>query len=222
MSTPTIRDREIRTALRRKIEEVYRNDSDTLIIDELGLCEGDARIDVAVVNGSLTGYEIKSAADTLQRLPHQVDIYGRLLDEVTLVSSKCHLDKAKAIVPEWWGLSEATETSGQIAFEVVREPQQNPLVDPFAVVQLLWKDEALMLLKQLGLQKGMRGKARPLVWKCLSDAISLPELSTLVRQQLKARRNWRLVGERASYDDSCPPSSTSLNYPDSGCGQHKG
>jgi hypothetical protein len=216
-----MRDREIRAALRHQIEDVYRNDDGTLIIDELGLCEGDARIDVAVVNGELTGYEIKSEADTLQRLPHQVNVYSRLLDQVTVVSSKRHLDKAKSMVPEWWGLSEATEITGEISFEVIREPQQNPSVDPFAVVQLLWKDEALMLLTQLGIHKGMRSKTRPLVWKRLCEATTLPELSALVRQQLKARRNWRLVAERASDDDLCLLSSTSLSCPAAEYEQHK-
>lgn len=216
-----MRDRDIRAALHVQIEEAYRNDGDTLVIDELGLCEGDARIDVAVVNGSLTGYEIKSEADTLQRLPHQVSVYSRLLDQITLVSTERHLDKAKAMVPEWWGLSGATEAGGQVQLEVVREAQQNPTVDPLAVVQLLWKDEALVLLTQLGIHKGMRSKPRPLLWKRLCEATTLSELSGLVRQQLKARRNWRLVAERALDDDLFPLSSTSSDSPAFECAPRK-
>jgi hypothetical protein len=198
-----MRDRDIRVALRQEIDTTYRDDADTLVIDELGLCEGEARIDIAVINGCLNGYEIKSEADTLQRLPNQVNVYSRLLDHVTVVSGGCHLEKAKTIVPEWWGLSEVIGASGTITFHVVREPRQNPLIDPFALVQLLWKDEALALLAQLGLEKGMRSKPRPVVWNRLCEATTQPELSNMVRQQLKARRNWRPAGERALGGDLC-------------------
>ena len=44
---------------------------DTIVLDELGLCHGDVRIDVASVNGELSGYEIKRHADTLARRPKQ-------------------------------------------------------------------------------------------------------------------------------------------------------
>lgn len=202
-----MRDREIRAALRRQIEEAHTDD-DTLVIDELGVCEGDARVDIAVVNGSLTGYEIKSEADTLQRLPHQADVYSRLLDQVTVVSSGRHLEKAKLIIPEWWGLSEVVERSSRIEFIAVREARDNPSIDPFALVQLLWKDEALNLLTELGLQRGMRSKPRPIVWKRLCEATTQPELSDMVRQQLKARRNWRPAAEQASDGDLCQPCAT--------------
>jgi hypothetical protein len=215
-----MRDREIRAALRQEIEAIYSNEGDTLVIDELGVCEGDARVDIAVVNGALTGYEIKSEADTLQRLPHQAKVYSRLLDQVTIVSSGRHLEKAKLIVPEWWGLSEVVERQGRIEFSGVREPQDNPSVDPFALAQLLWRDEALNLLIELGVQKGMRSKSRPAIWKRLCDSTSLPELSALVRQQLKARRSWKSVRPQASNGDSSQRSATLLDSRVSLCAQH--
>ena len=48
---------------------------DVLIIDELGLAHAQSRIDLAVFNGHLHGYEIKSAGDTLERLPRQLSFY---------------------------------------------------------------------------------------------------------------------------------------------------
>jgi hypothetical protein len=210
-----MRDREIRAALRIQIESVYRNDATTLVIDELGLCEGDAIVDIAVVNGSLTGYEIKSEADTLQRLPRQVEVYSRLLDQVTVVSSSRHLQKVKQIVPDWWGLLEATAGTDEIEFRVMRQPNVNPSVDSFALAQLLWRDEALAVLKELGLDKGIRNKTRRDIWKRLSESTSTPQLAALVRNQLKARRSWRSVAEQASDGDSYLLCATSLDSPDS-------
>jgi hypothetical protein len=215
-----MRDSDIRGALRGRLREIHKHEEDTLIIDELGLCEGDARIDLAVVNGSLSGYEIKSELDTLQRLPHQADVYSRLLDQITVVSSCRHLEKAKSIVPDWWGLTEVFERDGTVEFNVFREPQNNPSVDVFSLVQLLWRDEALALLTELGLQKGVLSKSRHIIRKRLCEATTLSELSALVRRQLKARESWRSARLPVSNDDSSLLSSRSPNCRGSLCDQH--
>ncbi len=80
------------------------NDSNTRIIEEFGSCQGNARVDVAVINGSIHGYEIKSEKDTLKRPPIQKEYYNRTLDFVTLVCEETHLEKAEQIIPNWWGI----------------------------------------------------------------------------------------------------------------------
>jgi len=60
-----------------------------------------------VVNGKLHGYEIKSDADTLKRLPAQAEVYSAVFDLVTIVVGEHHLDTVRAIVPEWWGIVKA-------------------------------------------------------------------------------------------------------------------
>ncbi len=64
-----MRDRDVRQALRRKVLRDHIGDSSTLVLDELGLRHGTCRVDIAVVNSLLHGYEIKSDADNLARLP---------------------------------------------------------------------------------------------------------------------------------------------------------
>ena len=81
-----IKDIDIRQVLLKKLSAEYRYDPDTIIIEELGLCQGEARIDLALVNGFIHGYEIKSERDTLERLPSQIEIYCRTLDTVTIVA----------------------------------------------------------------------------------------------------------------------------------------
>lgn len=53
-------DSDIRPVLRSRLRLKHANDTDTVVIEELGLCRGQVRVDVSVVNGLLHGYEIKS------------------------------------------------------------------------------------------------------------------------------------------------------------------
>ena len=75
-----IRDAEVRPALRTYLEQQELAHPDTLLIEELGLCQGQARIDLATVSGVLHGYEIKSNRDRLTRLASQAATYSRVLD----------------------------------------------------------------------------------------------------------------------------------------------
>src|SRR4051812_9025889 len=111
---------------------------------------------MAVVNGSLCGWEIKSERDTLSRLSSQADAYCRVFDQVTLVASERHLPKVTDAVPSWWGLSLVCEnTTGDGRLEPLRAPKDNPGTDPEALVELLWRDEAMALLIDRGLGAGL-------------------------------------------------------------------
>jgi len=98
---------QLRSAVKRKILARYENDPNTRILDELGLRHGAARIDIAVVNGIVHGYELKSDADNLKRLPRQIQIYDSVLDKVTLVVGSRHAKEAERMVPPWWGIKVA-------------------------------------------------------------------------------------------------------------------
>jgi hypothetical protein len=101
------------SALHRELRAEYHDDDEaTLILDELGLCQGAVRADVAVVNGSLAGFEIKSDRETLARLPNQVEVYGRVFDYVTLIVGPKHAAAIRKAVPAFWGIVVATEDDG--------------------------------------------------------------------------------------------------------------
>ena len=67
-----MRDSDIREVLLDSWQKKYFSDESTRVFEELGLCQGDARVDVAVVNGSIHGFEIKSERDSLDRLSNQL------------------------------------------------------------------------------------------------------------------------------------------------------
>lgn len=191
-----MRDIDVRLALHDKVLHEHRKDSDTRVLDELGVRHGVSRVDVAVVNGYLHGYEIKSDSDTLQRLPNQVAIYNEVFDHVTLVVGAKHAEKAASIIPDWWGIRVATEGKrGGISFKVSRKPKKNPGINPIALAELLWRDEVVQELQILGESGPILRKPRATLYQYLAEVMELDELRTVVRQRLKARENWR--GQRS-------------------------
>ena len=191
-----MRDIDIRRELRAD-GRLHPGEPDTRIVEELGLCQGVARVDLAVVNGTIHGYEIKSERDTLTRLPGQVAVYSRVLDYVTVVTAPAHADKARGLVPEWWGIWTATNGKRGIRLRELRSAFRNPGVDPFALAQLLWREEALEALIASDLASGMRSKSRKEMWSRLAMELTLDELGGTVRECLKNRaKNWRVAVQR--------------------------
>jgi hypothetical protein len=190
-------DYQLRLAVKSKVLSRYAKDSDTRIVDELGLRHGIARIDIAVVNGIIHGYELKSDKDNLKRLPHQIQIYSSVLDKVTLVVGIRHAHEATELVPDWWGIKIAkVGPRGAFEFESYRTARANPSLDPLSVCKLLWRDEALTLLDELGEAEGVRHKPRAIVYSRLSQVAALGMLQERVRRQLKSRTNWRSVEQQ--------------------------
>ena len=187
-----MRDIDIRRRLLVEMNRRHGGEPDTLVIEELGLCQGIARIDLAVVNGSIHGYEIKSERDTLARLPAQAEIYGRTLEYVTLIAAPVHLKKVRDVVPKWWGIWSATQMGGVVNLTVKKEARRNPALTPVALAQLLWRDEALQALIDHNLAIGMKSKSRQELWERLSSELTVNELGNIVRHYLKRRGGaWR-------------------------------
>lgn len=178
-------ERAIRLAL---IADLRRRFPGDRIRNELGLCLGQTRVDVAVINGHLHGYEIKSERDTLARLDAQVALYSLVLDTATIVTSGKHVDRVLGVVPDWWGVIEAQEVNNVVALCPRREGHLNDSPDPLCVAQLLWREEAAAVLRSRGEPVRAR-ETRWDLWDRLAE-IELNELQDIVRDCLKARRDW--------------------------------
>lgn len=195
-------DPQLRSALKGKVLSRYANDPNTRILDELGLRHGVARIDIAVVNGRLHGFELKSDCDTLKRLPHQIQIFSSVLDKVTLVVGSRHAKEAERMVPEWWGIKVATVgVRGGFDFADIRRAAKNPLQDTMAVCRLLWREEALSLLDELGQARPLRHKPRAQIYARLAEVAGLELVLERVRRQLKSRIDWRSDSQLKLCDD---------------------
>jgi hypothetical protein len=196
-------DRDIRIILKTELMRKYARDHNTLILDELGIMHGAARIDLVVVNHLLHGYEIKSDSDSLKRLPDQIKAYSSIMDRVTLVVGYRHAYDALRMVPEWWGvrLAETKEQSGIVLLSGARPARDNPEVDLNEVVALLWRGEALAILEEMGAASGLRSKRRSEIYKRLVELSDPDSLRFRIRQQLKCREGWRVDAQQKSCGD---------------------
>lgn len=187
-------DASLRLALKQTVFADHIHCPETILVEELALRAGETRVDVAVVNGLLHGYEIKSERDNLSRLPQQVVSYGLVLDRATLVVAARHLDGALEIIPEWWGVEVAFyDEKGFLIFNPVRGAQDNPKIDPTFVVELLWREEALQFLEERDKARGYRSKSRSVLQRRIVEVANLDEIRAYVRHCLKNRKDWKAV-----------------------------
>jgi hypothetical protein len=168
------------------------DDAETFVVDELGLKNGEIRADIAVLNGKLVGYEIKTENDTLTRLPSQVEAYSEVFDKAFIIVSPNHLDKAVDSIPDWWGIYTITSTENDnYSFPCIRKAKLNKKQSSFSLAQLLWKAEALEVANVL-LRHNIKPKtSKHEVYDVISGTCSSKKLSKIVIKYLKQRENWR-------------------------------
>ena len=189
---PNTRESGIRTALHENYLRRFRTRDDTLVLDELGLVHARGRIDIAVISSRVHGYEIKSADDTLRRLPRQLEVYRQSLQTLTLVVDVCHFSAVARMVPDWCGIVLVTfGPRGGANFRRVRQTRLNPDIDPFMLAHLLWRREAQTALLQRGVRPRDLRAPRKDLYRMLIEQLSVSELTTLIRQSMIQRQAWR-------------------------------
>ncbi|WP_132746801.1 sce7726 family protein [Scopulibacillus darangshiensis] len=186
-----LKDQDLRNLLLKDLHNIYRDDNSTKIINEMGVLHGQSRIDVAVINGILHGFEIKSESDNLLRLPSQMEDYNKVFDKMTIVIQRNHLKEVREVIPKWWGIWLVTYYQGDYRIREIRKGKTNNNVDPYSLSHLLWRDEALEVLKERGLQKGLLSKPREELYAKICNSISLSEIQGAVNRWLKVREGWR-------------------------------
>jgi len=191
-------DRVIRTALRAILKDNFEENNQSnkhhlKIFEEFGVGHGIARIDMAVINGIMHGYEIKSDRDTLKRLSDQMNEYNAVFDKVTLVVGKSHLYNAINIIPDWWGIMIAKIVKNKkIAFNTIREADYNPEQKGVSIARLLWREEALKILEEKNKAVGFHSKPRSLIYEELANVLDEETLKNKVKNILLiSREDWR-------------------------------
>jgi hypothetical protein len=199
-------DVEIRQNFHKKRLQRQHAQKDTLVIDELGLNHGKCRADIAVVNGHLIGYEIKSNKDSLRRLDEQVKSYNAVFDKVSIVIGDRYINSIQKHIPEWWGVIVSTKgPRDAVNFDLIREAQINTNTDPISIAQLLWRNEAEEILHQKKLPSNILRQTRDVLYEHLVDILTIKQLQKTVRDYLKKRKNWRCPESLSRYDDLCQP-----------------
>lgn len=186
-----MRDRDVRLAIRAELEAAHAGDSDTRIVEEMGIWSGSVRVDVAVINGELAGFELKSARDTLARLPQQALFYSEVFDRMTVVTAENHLSGCVDMLPAWWGVMVAyNKADGCVGLAPFRDGTRNPSQNPMQIARLLWKAEAVEVLDRHGLVKGLRSKPIDQLHRRLAEQLPIALLRQEVRTCLKIRPDW--------------------------------
>jgi hypothetical protein len=185
-----MQDSDIRKLLHPYLKKENKKYKDTIIVDEFDLCSGLSRIDVAVVNGVIHGYEIKSEEDTLIRLPNQITYYNKSLEKISIITNKSHLKQIKQLVPNWWGVLIVKSAGKKNIITELRRAKSNPQLDADSLLQILWKDELVSIINKYEIDVSMhlnKRKIRVSIYNSLNVSI----ISQEVRSALKSRQNWR-------------------------------
>jgi len=187
-----LKDGDLRTAALRRLLAHAQQCHDTLVLEELGLTHGASRVDIAVINGHIRGVEIKAEADTLERLPRQIQAYGLVVDRATLIASERHVSAALELLPCWWGVISARRAAnGAVVFRRLREERANRGTDAVSLARLMWRDEVHAVLSGLGCEPKILRQPRAELYAELACRLPKAQLAALVRTTLKNRTNWR-------------------------------
>jgi hypothetical protein len=146
-STAILRDGDIRWPLQAWLEQKYGHDGSSGIIHELEIPRPSGRVDLAVINGEMVGFEIKSDADTLCRLPRQTASFCAVFNKMYFVTTNTHLREARAKIPRWWGLLIARKEDDFVSFRSLRKSKLNKNVSNASLVSLLSRDELITFIK---------------------------------------------------------------------------
>lgn len=182
-------DPEIRELLLQKFLTKYQNAENCLIFEEVGVMYGESIVDLAIISKVFNqAFEIKSAQDSMSRLPKQLKDYLQVFDYITVVSQPSHLDEILGIAPHFVGIMMVYD-NGDI--EYLRKPTANPFIRKNKLIQLLWRDEVYRFLRTKG-HKGMSSLSNAKIKKLACDTYSLGEIRELVFETLKNRADWKV------------------------------
>jgi hypothetical protein len=202
------RDSDIRKVLLADLSERYNDKDHDLIVEEFGC--NSARTDIAVINGALHAFEIKSDSDSLDRLPSQMQAYEGVFEYITLVCGRRLLKRARATIPRWWGLQKAEHRDGCVVLHQLRAPKLNPRQNALSLAKMLWKKEALTCLRKYGHRVVTSRHSADEVSKAVADNIPVSILTDEVRQAIKVRGGSGFAKQSTPDDDSCTIESTVL------------
>lgn len=184
-------DNIVREAFHFRVLKKAHKCVNTFVIDELGIKNGAVRADIAVLNGKLIGYEIKTEKDNLNRLSTQVIAYNEVFDKAYIVLSEKHLNKALHIVPDWWGVYLIEGDSEKVRFKCLRKAQINQFKSALTIAQFLWKSEAIEVFQNTFNKTISSNKTKQYLYQEIAMAHSPTDLGRITLNYLKNRKHWR-------------------------------
>lgn len=158
---------------------------DAVIINEMVVANWSRRADIAVANGRLYGFEIKSHFDTLRRLPGQIESFQEHFDKVVIVAASKFIRYIESQYPVEIGILEVFIESGRPRLRQVRAGRIREIRDVTKLASLITKSELERFLKANGIA-AVSGMSRAELVKKFGSK-SLHKLRGYVLECIKAR-----------------------------------
>lgn len=175
-------DKDIRDELFDYLEERFGK---TRIFEEKVM--GKARADVIMVRPQeIVGLEIKSDADTYERLKKQVRYYNQYCDRNYIVIGSRHAKHVEDHVPKFWGILVVEKNMGKVLITEVRLASDNPKRKQEYQMRWLWKAELHHILDQNHLPK-YREKSKKFIREKLLLKMKWEDLKPQICEELFQR-----------------------------------
>lgn len=177
-------ERDIKVALISKLYEKGLLE-DAALINEMVVANWSRRADLAVANGHLQAFEIKSDFDSLKRLDGQLSTYISRFEKVTVVCASRFTEEVLRRTHPRVEVLEVIGSNEGISFRLVRRGKLHRLQDRQILLGFLLKTEIQMLLKQSNI--GFEADCARYVLEKLATAISPSKIRTFLLAALKQR-----------------------------------
>ena len=175
-------DKDIREPLSYYLEDRFGK---IRILEEVRIAR--ARADVIMVTpDEIIGIEIKSNADTYDRLKGQIRNYNRFCDRNYIVVGPRHAGHVSEHIPAFWGILCIYQDNGRIITEELREALPNPKVKQADQLSLIWKSELSNILAAGRLPKYAQ-KSKAFIRTKLLEKMEWSELKALLCNELFER-----------------------------------
>lgn len=146
-----LREQDVKIAL---IDWLYKKGmlSDATIINEMVVANWSRRADLAIANGSLQAYEIKSDFDSLKRLDGQLKIFNSSFEKVTIVCAPKFTSEVYKRVSSNVGIVEFQSDNSGVRFKVIQKGRVCSRLNKVVYLGFLLKSELKDLLNQYGIK----------------------------------------------------------------------
>jgi hypothetical protein len=183
-SPSPLSEREIKLALLDYFERKSTL-QDGVVINELPVANWSRRADLAVANGKLQAFEIKSDLDSLRRLDGQIALFATRFDKVVLVTTSRFITSAVERLPPYVEIWEAARKGDEIQLRIVRRGMTREIKNKRILASYLLKSELASLARSSGTEVEQSASRDEL--ELLVERLPLTRLKAYVLERLKQR-----------------------------------
>lgn len=158
---------------------------DGVVINELPVANWSRRADLAVANGKLQAFEIKSDFDSLRRLDGQISLFATRFDKVVLVTTSRFLSSALERLPSYVEIWEAARRGKEVSLRVVRRGQVREIKNRRILASYLQKTEIASFIRSNGGEVPATASRDQL--EDILDSLPVSKLRLFVLRRLKQR-----------------------------------